>query len=650
MGQFHGGRVPVLRSFGSAAASVPSPADSEVFSPSVSVTPASAAQQTRSRLPTNSSPRSSARFLLVFSLALLAFFVPGSRRDSERDALRRGARREAPPMASPFLRAQAAVLPVPSASPLRPSPTGPVAVACGKVFKRLLVLHDDPQAKQKFSRLFQRLRENFEVSLLSFPLRGDQKASLLFAQHGEPLYTHVLLLATAQRRLSQELAAALRVFFTSVEHDLEAAEAASSRAAASPSAASGLAASETCPPALRARNLFLAVGPSAHASARSFAASLFAGEPQAPEAEGPARGGSVVADYFEAVRRPQSAAADAQGEPEDDEEAEVDGELFVTRELLDGHPHVVEPLEADEFLLYRGGAHYLPAAAPSPARGLPAEAKERIFDQFFAVLRAPATAFVAPGASKVSREGEETRGEETPHGEDLALASARQSPTGGRAVLLSSGEFCADELLRVADQEEKRGAQRRFANLRVCEDLLLWTFNRRGVLRWSNLKHFKPGETVSPHMYRMKDEIAFAVDIHQLVDDFWQPFYATDVQVEFVMLQPFLRSFLEPPASPQSPTFSHIFQAPDRYGVFKFVLHYRRLGYTVLHVESLAPLRNFKSNDFPRFLPCALPYYATSLLTLIALVLFVVVFLLHREKDSPSRSAQAAESGDKKNA
>ncbi|RQX73138.1 dolichyl-diphosphooligosaccharide--protein glycosyltransferase, partial [Toxoplasma gondii CAST] len=172
----------------------------------------------------------------------------------------------------------------------------------------------------------------------------------------------------------------------------------------------------------------------------------------------------------------------------------------------------------------------------------------------------------------------------------------------------------------------------KIANLRVCEELLLWTFNRRGVLRWSNLKHFKPGETVSPHMYRMKDDIVFSVDLHQLENGLWHPFYATDVQVEFVMLEPFLRFFLEPPASRQSPTFSRVFQAPDRYGVFKFVLHYNRIGFSPLHVESLAPVRNFKHNDFPRFLPCALPYYGCSLLTLIGLIVFAVLFLLHRDK------------------
>ncbi|KEP64923.1 UNVERIFIED_CONTAM: dolichyl-diphosphooligosaccharide--protein glycosyltransferase [Hammondia hammondi] len=534
---------------------------------------------------------------------------------------------------SPLLRAQAAVLPVPSAPPLRASPQGPTPVICGSVQKRLLVLHDDPNVEENFKSLLQRLKDqHFDVSTVSFPLSSGRKASLLFSHHGEHLFTHVLLLATNQRSLSRELAAALTTFFTAMDPDFEEAQAARAYAAASASSSGA----DACPQALKARNLFLLVSPTAHATVHAFVETLM-GVRQARGEEGANGRPGLVADFFNAYSPLQGTLEKKDKGEAGESEEKGDASLFVAMNLLTDQPHIVEPLEADEILLFRGGAHYLPAPS-GRSRKKSSEQESPELEQLFSVLRAPETAFVLPSSGETSaspgtRERKSGSEDETLLlGAELSLGSALQTQNGGRATLLSSGEFCSDEFSRLGSEKDTETGKKKIANLRVCEELLLWTFNRRGVLRWSNLKHFKPGETVSPHMYRMKDDIVFSVDLHQLVNGLWHPFYATDVQVEFVMLEPFLRFFLEPPASRQSPTFSRAFQAPDRYGVFKFVLHYNRIGFSLLHVESLAPVRNFKHNDFPRFLPCALPYYGCSLLTLIGLIVFAVLFLLHRDK------------------
>ena len=67
------------------------------------------------------------------------------------------------------------------------------------------------------------------------------------------------------------------------------------------------------------------------------------------------------------------------------------------------------------------------------------------------------------------------------------------------------------------------------------------------------------------------------------------------------------------------------------YGVFKFKILYARLGFNTLHVEELAPLRNFKHNDYERFIWCASPYYASCLLVPCALLVFSIAFLYHKE-------------------
>jgi len=155
----------------------------------------------------------------------------------------------------------------------------------------------------------------------------------------------------------------------------------------------------------------------------------------------------------------------------------------------------------------------------------------------------------------------------------------------------------------------------------------------KNVLRMSNLTSHKVGEDgITPYMYRITDDITFKIDIEEYSDGKWAPYIGDDVQLEFVMLDPHVRTFLNPPKKGSgSSTYSVTFKSPDVYGVFKFKILYRRLGYNELHVEELAPLRNFKHNDYERFIWCASPYYASCLLSPIAVLMFSLRFLYHRE-------------------
>lgn len=50
-----------------------------------------------------------------------------------------------------------------------------------------------------------------------------------------------------------------------------------------------------------------------------------------------------------------------------------------------------------------------------------------------------------------------------------------------------------------------------------------------------------------------------------------------DIQLEFTMLDPFIRTGLKP-VSGHPGAYSLTFRAPDRHGVFKFVVNYKRKG------------------------------------------------------------------------
>ena len=61
----------------------------------------------------------------------------------------------------------------------------------------------------------------------------------------------------------------------------------------------------------------------------------------------------------------------------------------------------------------------------------------------------------------------------------------------------------------------------------------------------------------------------------------WEPYVSDDVQMEFVRIDPFVRTKLSLNKSTSS--YGIDFKLPDVYGVFQFKVNYARLGYTFLN-------------------------------------------------------------------
>jgi oligosaccharyltransferase complex subunit beta len=127
-------------------------------------------------------------------------------------------------------------------------------------------------------------------------------------------------------------------------------------------------------------------------------------------------------------------------------------------------------------------------------------------------------------------------------------------------------------------------------------------------------------------VYRIKDEIVYKLTIERYSGGEWIPFCGNDVQVEFVMLDPYVRKTL---TCASNSTGVHVakFTAPDNYGIFKFRVLYRRPGYSTLHAETQVSIRPFKHNEYERFIPSAYPYYSAAISSVIAFFVFVTVFL-----------------------
>eukprot|EP00349_Pseudokeronopsis_sp_Brazil_P006065 CAMPEP_0202965506 /NCGR_PEP_ID=MMETSP1396-20130829/9457_1 /ASSEMBLY_ACC=CAM_ASM_000872 /TAXON_ID= /ORGANISM="Pseudokeronopsis sp., Strain Brazil" /LENGTH=145 /DNA_ID=CAMNT_0049688239 /DNA_START=745 /DNA_END=1182 /DNA_ORIENTATION=+ len=127
------------------------------------------------------------------------------------------------------------------------------------------------------------------------------------------------------------------------------------------------------------------------------------------------------------------------------------------------------------------------------------------------------------------------------------------------------------------------------SNYRFCKELTEWTFKQRGVIKVENMRHNKKGEKwqgVNPENYRIKDDIEFYADFYEydMQSQKWMPFVAKDIQLKFVMLDPYYIVYLEQPDKKQ-PTYQSHYRVPDRLGVYKFVISYWRYGYTFIEDE-----------------------------------------------------------------
>eukprot|EP00736_Rhodelphis_marinus_P001799 Rmarinus@m.3273 len=213
-------------------------------------------------------------------------------------------------------------------------------------------------------------------------------------------------------------------------------------------------------------------------------------------------------------------------------------------------------------------------------------------------------------------------------GRDTGLVSVLQARNNARVLVTGSLDLCSDDFFAVKD----------VGNKQLCTSLARWVFGDSGRLRSRNAEHHlvKPYHSAVEPMtsdvvgcrrrqtYTINDEVEFSVIIEEYKDGKWVPFHADDVQLEFVMLNPYLRTTL---SADDAGRFSSQFRLPDVYGVFKFRLDYRRLGYSFLFEEDLSPVRPLRHNQFERFIPMAYPYYASALSMMVGLFLFSWVFL-----------------------
>lgn len=232
-------------------------------------------------------------------------------------------------------------------------------------------------------------------------------------------------------------------------------------------------------------------------------------------------------------------------------------------------------------------------------------------------------------------------------GTDTHLVTSMQGRNNARITFAGSINLFSNEYFRSASSN---------GNEQFCDDLASWTFGQMGVLRFRDVTHHMsdgtppdvilhekhrpndlptslypdPEITRNSLVYRIKDELVFSMVVEEYQRGQWVPFAAKDMQLEFVMLDPHVRTTMVNDAD--TGTFVATFVAPDNYGIFKFRVLYRRAGYSIIHAEYPVSVRPFKHNEYDRYLFTALPYYTSSFSAMLAFFVFSFFYLFSKDK------------------
>jgi len=167
--------------------------------------------------------------------------------------------------------------------------------------------------------------------------------------------------------------------------------------------------------------------------------------------------------------------------------------------------------------------------------------------------------------------------------------------------------------------------------------LTQWLFKERGVLRVVSVKHNEIGHTSPPAAYTINQDIVYTIKIEEMKNGKWSAFDGTDVQLEFIRLDPFVRITLK---NVKNGNLEARFKLPDVYGIFKFNVDYKRIGYTYLYSSTQMSVRPLEHTQYERFIPAAFPYYASSFAMIVGVFLFSFIQLYHQDQVVAAASEQ----------
>lgn len=227
---------------------------------------------------------------------------------------------------------------------------------------------------------------------------------------------------------------------------------------------------------------------------------------------------------------------------------------------------------------------------------------------------------------------------EYPHavGRGTLLIAALQARNNARVVFSGSLYFFSDEAFTSGVQNSNGGQyHKKSGNQEVATAISKWVFGEVGKLRVVNVEHHKAGEKETPSSYTINEAVVYTISIEELYEGKWRPFESNDVQLEFVRIDPFVRTNLKLIGGGK---YQAKFEIPDVYGVYQFKVDYDRIGYTQLYSATQISVKPLQHTQYERFIPSAYPYYVSAFSMMLGLFIFSFVFLHFKDESTPVKS------------
>ncbi|KAG9297535.1 hypothetical protein G9A89_001475 [Geosiphon pyriformis] len=226
-------------------------------------------------------------------------------------------------------------------------------------------------------------------------------------------------------------------------------------------------------------------------------------------------------------------------------------------------------------------------------------------------------------------------------GHDITLVSALQALNNARVTFVGSIELFQDSLFKSPVRKFNSSEEYlNSGNKAFVDDLIKWTFQESGVLKAISSHLHREGEDEELDAYRIKDNIVYTIEVSEYANDRWQPFNGTDIQLEVIMLDPYIRRTLIPlPITPQhhSRKFEAHLKLPDVYGVFTFKVNYKREGYSYIVDSTTMAVRPFRHNEYPRFISSAYPYYVGAASMSVGFLVFSAVWIFNKDSEKEGK-------------
>lgn len=222
---------------------------------------------------------------------------------------------------------------------------------------------------------------------------------------------------------------------------------------------------------------------------------------------------------------------------------------------------------------------------------------------------------------------------EYPHavGRGTLLIAALQARNNARVVFSGSLFFFSDKAFTSSVKKYGGKYYEKSGNQEVATAIGKWVFGEVGRLRVVSIQHNKAGEVEPPQAYTVTDPVVYTIAIEELKAGKWEPFLAKDIQLEFVRIDPFVRTTLKHISGGK---YQAQFDIPDVYGVYQFKVDYDRIGYTHLYSTTQVSVRPLQHTQYERFIPSAFPYYISAFSMMLGVFIFSFIFIHFKEETS----------------